>query len=747
MSCCAAGTSCAPIAGAAADAILAESRVDASGLRHTVLSVPGMTCGSCVQKVEAALRALPGVETARANLSGKSAAIAWRGDAPPDLLQALQRIGYDAHLYDPAATAVDPAVPQLLRALAVAGFAAMNVMLFSASVWHGAEPETRTLFYWLSAAIALPTVAYAGQPFFRSAWKALRHGQTNMDVPISIGVLLTCAMSVYETATGREHAYFDASVSLLFFLLIGRTLDHMMRERARQAVRGLARLAPRGAMVVQENGATLFVPIEDIRPGMRILLAAGERVPVDAVVRHGQSDLDCALVSGESVPQVATPGTRLQAGTLNLAAPLTIEVVAAAQDSFLAEMTRMMQAAEGGRSAYRRVADRAARLYAPVVHATALVALLAWLAVDGDLHHAVTVAVAVLIITCPCALGLAVPMVHVVAAKRLFERGILVKDGAALERLADVDTVAFDKTGTLTTGTQRLANTAEVAPATLALAAALAAHSTHPYSRALVAAAPASAAAAEFDAIREVPGAGLEAMRGGDTYRLGRPDWALAAPHTLPDDGAIVLACNGALVAPFVFDDAIRRGARDAVQALRAAGLAVEVLSGDATPAVRRIADPLGVPYAARLRPGDKVARLRALQDRGRKALMVGDGLNDTAALVAAHASMAPASAADVGRNAADFVFLREDLGAVAQAVTIAQNAATLVRENLAIALAYNVVAVPAAVFGLVTPLVAAIAMSASSLVVVANALRLRAGGQRRAHPARIPTAALQAAE
>lgn len=746
MSCCAAGTSCAPIAGAAADAILAESRVDASGLRQTVLSVPGMTCGSCVQKVEAALRALPGVETARANLSGKSAAIAWRGDAPPDLLQALQRIGYDAHLYDPAASAADPAVPELMRALAVAGFAAMNVMLFSASVWHGAEPETRTLFYWLSAAIALPTVAYAGRPFFRSAWKALRRGQTNMDVPISIGVLLTCAMSVYETATGREHAYFDASVSLLFFLLIGRTLDHLMRERARQAVRGLARLAPRGAMVVQENGAAVFVPIEDIRPGMRILLAAGERVPVDAVVQRGQSDLDCALVSGESVPQVATPGTRLQAGTLNLAAPLTIEVVAAAKDSFLAEMTRMMQAAEGGRSAYRRIADRAARLYAPVVHATALAALLAWLALDGDLHHAITVAVAVLIITCPCALGLAVPMVHVVAAKRLFERGILVKDGAALERLAEVDTVAFDKTGTLTTGTQHLANAAAVAPAALELAAALAAHSTHPYSRALVAAAPAPAVAA-FDAIHEVPGAGLEAVRGSDTYRLGRPDWALDAPQPLPEDGAIVLARNGAPLASFVFDDAIRAGTRGAVQALRAAGLAVEVLSGDATVAVRRIADQLGVPYAARLRPGDKVARLRALQDGGRKVLMVGDGLNDTAALVAAHASMAPASAADVGRNAADFVFLREDLGAVAQAVAIAQNAATLVRENLAIALAYNVVAVPAAVFGLVTPLVAAIAMSASSLVVVANALRLRGKGERRVRPHRIATGALQAAE
>lgn len=744
MSCCAAGTACAAVAGGEADAILAESRVDADGLRQTVLSVPGITCGSCVQKVETALRALPGVESARANLSNRSASIRWRGDAPPGLIQALQRIGYDAHLHDAAATETDPAVAELLRALAVSGFAAMNVMLFSASVWHGAEPETRTLFYWLSAAIALPAVAYAGRPFFRSAWKALRHGQTNMDVPISIGVLLTCAMSVYETATGREHAYFDASISLLFFLLIGRTLDHLMRERARQAVRGLARLSSRGAMVLQESGATAFLPVEEIQPGMLLLLAAGERVPVDSVVRVGASDLDCALVSGESVPQAATLGTRLQAGTLNLSAPLTIEAVAAAKDSFLAEMTRMMEAAEGGRSAYRRIADRAARLYAPAVHAAAFFAFVGWMAVNGDLHHAVTVAVAVLIITCPCALGLAVPMVHVVAARRLFERGILVKDGAALERLAEIDAVAFDKTGTLTNGTLRLANAPAIRTDALAVAASMAAHSSHPYSRALAATASGAERTA-FSAVQEFPGFGIEATAGADTYRLGRPSWALASAQDANDDASVVLAKNGALAATFAFEDSVRSGAREAVATLRSAGVAVELLSGDAPPPVRALAGALGIPFAARLRPGDKVARLHSLQREGRKVLMVGDGLNDTAALVAAHASMAPATAADVGRNAADFVFLRDDLMAVVQAISIARGAAVLVRQNLALAIAYNVVAVPAAIGGLVTPLVAAIAMSASSLVVVANALRLR--GNLAPTPRAAAQPALQAAE
>jgi Cu2+-exporting ATPase len=550
-----------------------------------------------------------------------------------------------------------------------------------------------------------------------------------MDVPISIGVLLAVGLSLYETVHSGAHAYFDASTTLLFFLLIGRTLDHLMRERARTAVKGLARLAARGALVLRDDGSRAYLPTDEIAPGMRILLAAGERVPVDARVLAGQSDLDCALVSGESLPQPAAPGTRLQAGILNLTGALTIEATAAAKDSFLAEMIRMMEAAEGGRSAYRRIADRAAQLYAPVVHLTALLTCIGWVLISGDWHRALTIAIAVLIITCPCALGLAVPMVQVVAARRLFEAGVMVRDGTALERLATIDRVVLDKTGTLTLGQPRLVDPGETSPQALAVAAALAAHSRHPYSRALAAAGGSAAADIAFEAVTEHPGHGLEARDGDTVYRLGRAGWALGSATSDVDAGT-VLTRDGMLLARFRFDDRLRPGAETAVPAMKMQGLAVEILSGDRDAAVRALAERLGVGYRADVRPADKTARIAALTRDGGKPLMVGDGLNDAPALAAAHASMAPASAADVGRNAADLVFLRDSLEAVPQALAVARAAGRLIRQNLGIAVVYNLIAVPIAVLGFVTPLVAAIAMSGSSVLVVGNALRLKGGNR-----------------
>ncbi|HZX85029.1 MAG TPA: heavy metal translocating P-type ATPase, partial [Reyranella sp.] len=471
---------------AVSNELLLASREVAPGLRQVELAVPGMHCGACIARVERVLGGLPAVDRARANLSTRRVTVAWRGDAPP-LLAMLNNAGFEAHLHDAASEVKDGTLGTLVRALAVAGFAAGNIMMLSIAVWSGADAGARDLFHWLSAAIALPCLAYSGRVFFRSAWQALRHGRTNMDVPISIGVLLAFGMSLYETVHHGPHAYFDAATSLLFFLLIGRTLDHVMRERARTAVEGLARLAPRGASVRQPDGSQRYLPVEDIRPGMAVLLAAGDRVPVDGRIVEGRSEIDGSLVSGESVPRPVTAGDCLQAGTLNLSGPLTLEVSAAAQDSFLAEMTRLMEMAEAGRTVYRRIADRAARLYAPVIHVTAFATFVGWMILTGDAHRAITVAIAVLIITCPCALGLAVPMVQVVAARRLFEQGIMVKDGGALERLAEADHVVFDKTGTLTRGAPQLVDADGIAPDSLAVAAAMASRSRHPYSQAIAA--------------------------------------------------------------------------------------------------------------------------------------------------------------------------------------------------------------------------------------------------------------------
>lgn len=710
--------------------LLLASRIVGDGIRQTDLSVPSIHCGGCIQKIESALGALPGVEHTRVNLSTKRVSIRWRDDkTPPPFIATMESIGYHAHLNDPDADAKDQTLTELIRALAVSGFAASNIMGFSIAIWVGAEPETRIMFHWISALIACPALIYSGHVFFQSAWRALRHGQTNMDVPISIGVLLAFGMSLYETINHGVHAYFDASISLLFFLLIGRTLDYMMRERARTAVKGLARLASRGALVVQDDGTHAYLPVDDIRPGMTILLPAGERVPVDAKVAQGQSEIDCALVTGESLPQAATAGSALSAGMLNLTGPLTIVATATAKDSFLAEMLRMMETAEADRSVYRRIADRASRLYAPVVHLTALLTFIGWMIATGDVHRAITIAIAVLIITCPCALGLAVPMVQVVAARRLFENGIMIKDGGALERLAEINTVVFDKTGTLTLDRLRLANAVD--PEALKLAASMAAYSRHPYSRALATAGQdRRLTPLVLGDISETPGAGLKTHLDGATYRLGRADWALdSAPIEGPSSAGVVLTRNGQLQAAFSFESDLRPDVRKSIAGVSSQGCRVEIMSGDRDGPVRDLAAALGVPYRAGISPAGKSQHIADLSAAGQRVLMVGDGLNDTPALAAAHASMAPASAADVSRSAADLVFLHDSLLAVPQAITVARNASRLVRQNLLLAIGYNVIAVPIAILGHVTPLIAAVAMSGSSLVVIANALRL--GGPR----------------
>lgn len=736
MSCCAPGAEKAldldkvVLALPSNQEIRLASRSIGDDVRQTDLSVPAVHCAACIQTIETAIGKLDRVEGARVNLSTKRVSVRWRGDEVPPFVASLRRMGYEAHLFDPEADGRDKTLSELIRAVSVAGFAAGNIMLLSVSVWSGAQGATRDLFHWVSALIAVPALAFSGGIYFRSAWNALRHGRMNMDVPIAVGVSLAYAMSLYETINHGDHAYFDASVSLLFFLLIGRTLDHVMRERARTAVNGLARLAARGAMVLREDGSRDYLPVGEIEPGMQLLIAAGERVPVDGRIIGGASDLDCSLVSGESTPRNVAPGEPVQAGVLNLTGSLTVEATAAAKDSFLAEMVRLMEAAEGGRARYRRIADRVSALYAPVVHLTAFVTFLGWMAATGDWHRAITIAIAVLIITCPCALGLAVPIVQVVAARRLFESGVMIKDGSAMERLAGIDTALFDKTGTLTLGLPRLINAPSIGPTMLAMAADMASHSRHPFSKA-IAGFTGHTGRPRLESVGEHPGFGIEASTAGSTWRLGRRGWAGWTARTGAEGkdghGGTVLAKDGTIVASFFFEDALRADARAALELLNSAGVSVEMLSGDTEAACGEVAEALGIErFVPALLPSGKVEHIEALTRTGHKVLMVGDGLNDTPALGAAHVSIAPATAADIGRNAADFVFLRESLLAVPLAVDVSRKAGRLIRQNIAIAIAYNAVAVPIAILGHVTPLIAAVAMSASSLLVIGNALRLQ---------------------
>jgi P-type Cu2+ transporter len=726
MSCCAPGAEAYSSAALSSDEVKLASRDLGRGRHQTYVSVAAVHCGACIALIEKTLSKITGVEQSRVNLSTKRVSLVWDERCnPSEIFERLAAIGYPASLVDLDAEERDPVLAELIWALAISGFAAGNIMLLSVSVWAGAEAATRDLFHWVSALIAIPALVFAGRVFFRSAWSALRHGRMNMDVPISLGVSLAFGMSVYETATHGEYAYFDASVTLLFFLLIGRTLDYVMRERARSAVKGLVRLSARGANIKQADGTLNYVAVSEIEPDMIIVLAAGERVPVDALVISGVSEIDTSLATGENIPVRVKEGHSLVAGTLNLNGALEIKATALAQNSFLAEMVRMMEAAESGRSGYRRIADRAASLYSPVVHLTALITFIAWMWVGADLHTSLTIAIAVLIITCPCALGLAVPIVQVMAAQRLFTHGIMVKDGAGLERLAEVDMVLFDKTGTLTLGRPVVANANDIDDESLAIAGAMAAYSRHPVSLAIHQAGASRLSKFSLSTPpREVPGFGLEAVIGKHTFRLGRAQWALTGSTCA--DAATSLSRDGVLMAQFETHDQVRPGAGDAVRYFKSLHKQSQILSGDNETSVAEVAKICAIErYSYKMLPAEKVAAVQDHASSGHKVLMVGDGLNDMPAFAAAHVSMATATAAEIGRNAADFVLLHPSLDALPIAHRVALKSAQLIRENFILAIGYNMIAVPIAVLGYVTPLVAAIAMSTSSIIVVANSMRL----------------------
>ncbi len=692
----------------------------------TRLTVPGMKCAGCIGKIERELAKTLGIAAARANLSAKRVAISH--DPALDegaLTAALLALGFESQpVADNPLASDDAERKRLTRALGVAGFGMMNIMLLSVSVWSGAEGATRDLFHWLSAAIALPVVAYAGRPFFASAWMALKHRRTNMDVPISIGVILATCMSLYETITGGAHAFFDSAVMLLFFLLAGRALDAEMRTRTRAGIGALLGRMGKSASVIGPDGTTRRVAAKDLAPGMLVLVAAGEALAADGEVVEGRAALDNAMLTGESAPEPVGPGSLVHAGAINMGAPLKMRLTHVAEDTALAEIARAMDEAGQSRSTYVRIADRASRLYAPVVHALALLAFAGWMAAGAGWHASLTIAIAVLIITCPCAMGLAVPAAQVVASGALMRRGLLVKDGSALERLAECDLAVLDKTGTLTLGTPR-ADIARLDPQARSIALALAQTSRHPLSRGLAAALQREGVTpAAIEDIREEGGTGLAGRWQGLTVALEKPE---------SDGASDALATTlriGETRQTIPFSDPLRPDAAAAIAALASEGLSARILSGDRAAPVAAVAATLGLPAEAEADPRAKLAALEALKAAGHRPLMVGDGLNDGPALAAAHASIAPGTASDASQQAADAVFIGEPLMPVALAVRVAKACMRIVRQNFGFSIAYNALAVPLALTGQVTPLVAAIAMSVSSLVVIANSLRL-AGAAR----------------
>lgn len=677
-------------------------------------SLPGIHCAACIGKIERGLVTLDGVVGVRVNLSLKRVTV--RGQLDTMRVEAaLRGLGFDAYPLDLDALnkAHDHVGRALLLRLAVAGFAMMNVMLMSVAVWSGATDATRDMFHLISGMIALPVVVFAGQPFFQNAWSALRVGRLNMDVPISLAIVLAAGMSLFEALNGGAHAYFDAALSLTFFLLIGRYMDHRTRSAARSAAKELTALEVQSAQRI--DGATMsVVPVSQLLIGDLIFVPTGARIPVDGVLATTSALLDRAFLTGESAAVTLAHRDMLQAGEVNVGAPLRLRATAVGEDTMLRRMAHMIETAETSRNSYTALADRAAQIYAPAVHVLAILAFAGWVFADGDVRHAMNVAIAVLIITCPCALGLAVPAVSTAAIGRLFSLGYLVKHASALERLADVTRIIFDKTGTLSTPAVGVPD--GITAADRSVAKALAQASMHPVSRALDRALGDVVPATVTD-IHEVAGQGVTAQWHGEMVRLGRGAWLGASFNGL----GLRIGAQAAIA--FLAVEAPRAGVAAALDGLT---VPCEIVTGDAAGPAQAFAEKLGLGVRADVRPDEKLVYLQSLTAQHEMVLMVGDGLNDTAALAAAHASIAPATALDAARSASDVVILKQSFEDLPLLLRIAKMTRYLSKQNFVIAAVYNGIAIPIALAGYATPLAAALAMSASSITVLLNSQRIR---------------------
>jgi len=692
------------------------------------LKVTGVYCAGCIQKIESTLNDLNGVQKCRLNFTTGALIIDWQGkiSRANDFVQYIIDLGYEVAPYQDGDKTITQKNNFLLMCMGVSGFAAGNIMLLSFGLWitdqNTMGDATRDFLHLISALIAIPAILFSGRPFFKSAWSALKHKYTNMDVPISLALILATGMSVHELMRGGEHVYFDSALMLCFFLLIGRYLDFKARANARSAATDLMS-ALSGFATIMDGKKTRKIPTRDVLPDMIVIVAMGEKIPVDGVIENGETDIDTSLVTGETLPRHATKGTDVFAGTLNLSATIAVRVIKESRDSLLSDIVHLMEQAELGQATYARLADRAAKFYTPMVHTLAITAFLLWFFVVGIVwQDALMIAVTVLIITCPCALGLAVPVAQVLSTGQLLRQKIMVKSGDALERLAKIDYIFFDKTGTLTNAKPTLIG--DHRQDDLQFAASIASHSHHPLSQSI--AQSYDGDLFSIDDVIEIAGQGLKGRYKGKNILLGNSK-LLNINQANDDLMSLYLSIDGATPILFQFENSLRRDAKPVLKNLKNKNLKLALLSGDRCSVVKNIAKDLNFDEMhGDLNPAEKYKYLENAKAQNRTVLMVGDGLNDAPVLAGSDVSMAPGTAIGLAQNAADIVFMGDDLNPVDIAHTMAIRTQNIVKQNFTIAVLYNMVAIPMAFMGLVTPMIAAIAMSGSSILVIANSFRLK---------------------
>jgi Cu2+-exporting ATPase len=709
--------------------------------REASLILEGIVCAACVWLNERHVKALPGVVDFSINYTSHRARLRWDNQriSLSEILEAINAIGYHAHPFDPGRQEelYRQERKNALRRLAVAGLGMMQVMMLAVALYageyEGMREGLRNFLRWVSLLLTLPVVLYSAISFFYGAWRELRRRQPGMNVPVSLAIGAAFLASAWATLSGSGEIYFDSVTMFTFFLLAGRFLEMGARHRAGQAAEELVKLLPATAARLTDAGEER-VPVADLAKGDRVLVRPGESVPADGHIIDGVSSVDESLLTGESLPQLCKAGDQLVGGTVNNESPLVIRIERVGEDTVLSAIVRLLDRAQTEKPSIARSADRVAVWF--VGGLLVVAGAVAWWWWLHDPAHAFAVTLSVLVVTCPCALSLATPAALTAATGALTRLGVLTTRGHALETLARASHVIFDKTGTLTEGRLQLETVELLGTLSredcLQLAASLEQGSEHPIARALCTDAGSIQSAEKVSA---QPGLGVEGWIGGQCYRIGIEEFVLGLQNTdaveaLPgSSGAagVVLGNNRALLAHFEFADRLRDQAAETVSRLKALGLEVELLSGDAVGVVQKVADELQIErFQARCRPEDKLARIQALQVQGAVVAMVGDGVNDAPVLAAAQVSLAMGGGTQLAHANADMLLLSEQLPQLVTAVLTSRRTLTIIRQNLVWALVYNLLALPLAAAGWIAPWMAAIGMSSSSLVVVANALRLR---------------------
>lgn len=695
------------------------------------LLVHGVHCASCIQLIEKTLLQEENVIDARINMSTGRLSFSWTGKAEQAerLAYKIENLGYKLTLMTKGTKEKDDYEKSLLYALAVSGFGMGNLMIISVALWSSSSETmggfTRDLFHWISMVISLPVIIFSARPFLSSAWSVLKNRRTNMDVPISLGIILATVMSIVQTINRQEHIYFDSAVMLIFFLLIGRYFDAKARGKAKQNAQDLLNQLRGYATIIEEDNKVKHIPIEDITQNMVVSVAIGENIPADGHILEGETEIDTSLITGETIPVYATKGAEVFAGTLNLLKPILIKVSRKSEKTLLSQIVKLMEQAEQGQSYYVQIADRVARLYTPFVHIMGALAFIIWWGFLGMAWQpALMIAITVLIITCPCALALAVPIVQIIASGILMKKGTLLKSADALERLSEIDIAIFDKTGSLTLGKPILIKE-DISEDIIRKALSLAVYSKHPLSKALLEAYPARELL-KIEDFSEIAGKGLIGKINGETIKLGNRNWCDVEAESQNNRLELWLKISDSPTLPFYFNDDLRENAQQVIAQLEVKGIKSILLSGDRKIVVEETAKQVGIKeYYGEMTPEDKFKILESLKAKGHKILMVGDGLNDAPSLAAAHISMSPSTAVDIAQNTADIVFQSQSLSSVVEGYNISVRTQKLVKSNLILSIGYNIFAVPLAFMGYVTPLVASLAMSSSSLLVIFNSFRL----------------------